>query len=179
VERLEGFAPDRPLPKLFRLTKAGALIDGVFAGETINTPSMLAVADFIDALDWAEEIGGLAGLFSRADANFVALQDWVDRAPWVDNLAADPAQRSNTSVCLQLTDPEFAALDEAEQRNFVKRMVSLLEAEGAAYDIGAHRDAPPGLRIWCGATVESADIDRLTPWLDWAFAAAKAERLAA
>ena len=183
VERLESFTPDRPLPKLFRLTKAGALIDGVFAGETINTPSMLAVADFIDALDWAEQrlgkVNGLPGLVARADANFLALQGWVDRTPWIENLVADPAYRSNTSVCLKLTDPGFAALDELAQRAFVKRMVALLEAEGAAYDIGAHRDAPPGLRVWCGATVETADIERLVPWLEWAFATAKAERQAA
>jgi phosphoserine aminotransferase len=179
VARLESYTPDRPLPKLFRLTKAGRLIDGVFAGETINTPSMLCVADFIDALEWADEVGGLPGLVARADANFLALQSWVDRTPWVENLVTDPAARSNTSVCLTITDPGIAALDEAAQRAFVKRMTGLLEAEGAALDIGGHRDAPPGLRVWCGATVETGDIVALTPWLDWAFAAARAERLAA
>jgi phosphoserine aminotransferase len=179
VARLESYTPDRPLPKLFRLTKAGRLIDGVFAGETINTPSMLCVADFIGALEWADEVGGLPGLVARADANFLALQSWVDRTPWVENLVTDPAARSNTSVCLTITDPGIAALDEAAQRAFVKRMTGLLEAEGAALDIGGHRDAPPGLRVWCGATVETGDIVALTPWLDWAFAAARAERLAA
>ncbi len=179
AERLVSHTPARPLPKVFRLTKAGDLIEGVFKGETINTPSMLCVADWIDALDWAEATGGLPALIGRADANFAALQSWIDRTPWVGNLVAAPAQRSNTSVCLKVTDPGFAALDEAGQRAFVKRIVSLLEAEGVAYDIGGHRDAPPGLRVWCGATVETADIEALTPWLDWAFAAAKAERLAA
>ena len=179
VERLESYTPDRPLPKVFRLTKGGKLIDGIFAGETINTPSMLCVADYIDALDWADEAGGLPGLVARADANFLALQSWVDRTGWVENLVGDPAVRSNTSVCLKITDPAVTSLDDAAQRAFVKRMVSLLEAEGAALDIGAHRDAPPGLRIWCGATVDTADIAALTPWLDWAFAATKANRLAA
>jgi len=179
VARLETFAPDRPLPKIFRLTKSGALIDGVFAGETINTPSMLAVADYVDALDWADDVGGLKGLFARADANFAALQAWVDRTPWIENLVADPAARSNTSVCLKIVDPDIASLDEAAQRAFTKRLVGLIEAEGAGYDINGYRDAPPGLRVWCGATVDAADIEALTPWLDWAFAAAKAERLAA
>jgi phosphoserine aminotransferase len=179
VERLETFTPGRPLPKVFRLTKGGKLIDGVFRGETINTPSMLVVADFIDALNWADQVNGLPGLVARADANFLALQGWVDRTRWVENLAADPAVRSNTSVCLKITDPDIAALDDAAQRAFVKSMVSLLEAEGAAFDIGSHRDAPPGLRIWCGATVDTADIAALTPWLDWAFKVAKAERLVA
>jgi len=179
VERLESHTPDRPLPKIFRLTKGGKLIGGIFAGETINTPSMLCVADFIDALDWAVEVGGLPGLVARADANFLALQGWVDSTGWVENLVADPAARSNTSVCLKITDPAIQALDDAGQRAFVKRMVGLLEAEGAAFDIGAHRDAPPGLRVWCGATVDTADIAALTPWLDWAFATATAERLAA
>ncbi|WP_340109140.1 phosphoserine transaminase [Pikeienuella sp. HZG-20] len=174
VERLESFTPDRPLPKIFRLTKGGALIEGVFRGETINTPSMLAVADYIDALDWAERVGGLPALRARADANFAALQGWVDRTSWIENLVAAPANRSNTSVCLRITDPEVAALDDAAQRAFCKRMVARLEAEEAAYDIGGYRDAPPGLRIWCGATVDTADIEALTPWLDWAFAAEKA-----
>ena len=174
VERLETYVPARPLPKIFRLTKGGKLIEGVFAGETINTPSMLCVADAVDALDWMEGIGGLAATRARADANFAALQAWVDRTPWVENLAADPAARSNTSVCLKIVDPEIAALDEAAQRDFVKKLTKLLEAEGAALDIGGYRDAPPGLRVWCGSTVDTADIEALLPWLDWAFAAAKA-----
>jgi phosphoserine aminotransferase len=179
ARRLTTFRPDRALPKVFRLTKDGALIEGVFRGETINTPSMLCVADWEDALDWAERIGGLPALIARADANFAALQDWVDRAPWVRNLVADPAARSNTSVCLGIADAGVAALDEAAQRAFVKALTGLLEEEGAAFDIAGHRDAPPGLRIWCGATVETADIEALTPWLDWAFARVSAERLAA
>ncbi len=179
VERLESHTPDRPLPKLFRLTRGGKLIEGIFAGDTINTPSMLCVADFIDALDWADEVGGLPGLIARADTNFAALQGWVDRTPWVENLVAEPAARSNTSVCLRIADPAVAALDDAAQKVFVKAMAGLLEAEGAALDIGGHRDAPAGLRIWCGATVETADIEALTPWLDWAFATVKAARLAA
>ncbi len=175
VERLESFVPERPLPKIFRLTKDGRLNEGVFAGETINTPSMLALADWLDALDWAEGIGGLPALQARADANFRVLQAWVDRAPWVENLVPDAGQRSNTSVCLRIGDPAIAALDEAARRGFVKAMVARLEAEGAALDIAGHRDAPPGLRVWCGCTVETADIEALGPWLDWAFAVEKAE----
>jgi len=174
VERLESFAPPRPLPKIFRLTRGGKLIEGVFAGETINTPSMLCVADCLDALEWVEAIGGADATRARADASAAALQAWADRTPWIENLAADPATRSNTSVCLKITDPAFAALDEAGQRDFVKRMTKLVEAERAAYDVAGHRDAPPGLRIWCGPTVETADVEALTPWLDWAFAAARA-----
>ncbi len=173
VDRLQSFVPDRPLPKIFRLTKGGKLIEGIFTGETINTPSMLAVADAVDALDWMEQIGGLPATRARADANFAALQAWVDAAAWVANLVADRAARSNTSVCLSITDPAITALDEAAQRDFVKRMTRLLEAEGAAYDIAGYRDAPPGLRIWCGTTVDTTDIERLTPWLDWAFATVK------
>jgi phosphoserine aminotransferase len=183
VERLRTFRADiqlgRPLPKVFRLTKGGELIEGVFRGETINTPSMLCVADWEDALDWADGIGGLPALCARADANFAALQRWVERTPWVRNLVADPAARSNTSVCLRVADPEIAALDERAQRAFVKALADLLEEEGVAFDIAGHRDAPPGLRIWCGATVETADIEALTPWLDWAFARVRSERLAA
>ncbi len=175
LERLESYAPARPLPKVFRLTKGGKLIDGVFAGETINTPSMLCVADWVDALDWAEGLGGLKALFARSDANCAALQGWIDRTPWAENLVADPAARSNTSVCLRIVDPAVAALDEAGQRAFTKRMTTLLEKDEAAFDIGGYRDAPPGLRIWCGATVDTADVEALLPWLDWAFAAAKAE----
>ncbi len=174
VERLESFTPDRPLPKIFRLTKSAKLIEGIFAGETINTPSMLCVADAIDALDWMEGLGGLEATRARADANFAALQAWVDRTLWVENLAAEPATRSNTSVCLKIVAPSVAALEEAAQRDCVKRMTRLLESEGVAYDIAGYRDAPPGLRVWCGTTVETADVERLTPWLDWAYGAAKA-----
>lgn len=174
VERLETYVPARPLPKIFRLTKGGKLIEGIFAGETINTPSMLAVADAVDALEWMEGIGGLTATRARADANFAALQAWVDRTPWVENLAADPAVRSNTSVCLKIVDPEIAGRDEAAQRDFVKKLTKLLETEEAALDIGGYRDAPPGLRVWCGSTVDTADVEALLPWLDWAFAAAKA-----
>ncbi|HEU0221494.1 MAG TPA: phosphoserine transaminase [Paracoccaceae bacterium] len=175
VERLETYTPDRPLPKIFRMTKGGKLIDGLFLGETINTPSMLCVADALDVLDWMEAIGGLAAVQARADANFAALQGWVDRTGWVTNLVEVPAHRSNTSVCLKIVDPEIAARDEAGQRAFVKSLVAKLEKAGAAYDVNGYRDAPPGLRIWCGATVERADIEVLTAWLDWAYAATRAE----
>jgi phosphoserine aminotransferase len=174
VERLESFTPERPLPKIFRLTKGGKLIEGVFAGETINTPSMLCVADALDALDWMEGIGGLAATRARADASFAALQTWVDRTDWVENLVAVPSARSNTSVCLRIVDPAVADLDETAQRDFVKRMTRLLESEGVAYDVAGYRDAPPGLRVWCGTTVDTADVDALLPWLDWAFAATAA-----
>ncbi|MBB5516098.1 phosphoserine aminotransferase [Rubricella aquisinus] len=175
VERLESYTPDRPLPKIFRLTKGGKLIDGIFTGATINTPSMLAIADAQDALTWIAGQGGAAGTQKRAGANFAALQAWVDRTDWVENLAIDPATRSNTSVCLKVADPEIAAMDDAAQQAFTKKMVKMLDAEGAAYDIGGYRDAPAGLRIWCGATVNTADIEALTPWLDWAFHTAKAD----
>ncbi|MEM7189574.1 MAG: phosphoserine transaminase [Pseudomonadota bacterium] len=178
VERLESFSPDRPLPKVFRLTKGGALIEGVFRGETINTPSMLAVADYEDALDWADSVGGLAGLHERADANFAALQAWVDQTPWIQNLVSDPAARSNTSVCLRISDPSIAGLPDSDQKAFVKRLVSLLEDEGVALDINGYRDAPTGLRIWCGATVETGDVAALGPWLDWAFQTALAAEAA-
>ncbi len=174
VERLETFTPDRPLPKIFRMTKGAKLIEGIFAGETINTPSMLAVADAVDALDWMEGIGGLDATRARADANFAALQAWVDATAWVENLVADPAARSNTSVCLSIVDAGIAALDEAAQRDFVKKLAKLLETEGVAYDIAGYRDAPPGLRIWCGTTVDADDVQALGPWLDWAFDAARA-----
>jgi phosphoserine aminotransferase len=179
VERLESYAPSRPLPKLFRLTKGGELISAVFAGATINTPSMLCVADYEDALDWADEVGGLDGLHARADANFAALQAWVDRTDWIENLVTDPAVRSNTSVCLSIVSPDIAALPEAEQRAFTKSLVGLLESEGVAFDINGYRDAPPGLRIWCGATIDASDIEALGPWLDWAFATLCAQRAAA
>ena len=175
VERLESYVPPRPLPKIFRLTKGGKLIEGIFEGATINTPSMLCVEDYIDALQWAEDLGGLDALHARADANAAALSSWVEKTDWIDHLAGDPATRSNTSLCLKIVDQGFAALDEKEQRAFVKKMEKLLAAEGAAFDIGGYRDAPPGLRIWCGATVETTDIEALGPWLDWAFDGAKGE----
>lgn len=172
VERLENQPAPRPLPKIFRLTKpspadagGGKLIDGIFRGETINTPSMLCVADWLFALDWAENSGGLDALIARANANAAALQRWVGSAGWIENLVADPAIRSNTSVCLQFADRSNAQANAARQ----KAMTKLLEAQGAAFDVGAYRDAPPGLRIWCGATVDSADIEALGPWLDWAW----------
>jgi len=175
VERLESQPAPRPLPKIFRLTKpapaqaGGKLIDGIFKGETINTPSMLAVEDWIVALDWAEGAGGLPALIARADANTATLDGWVQRTDWIEHLAADPATRSNTSVCLQFADRSDAAANAARQ----KAIVQLLEEEQAAFDIGAYRDAPAGLRIWCGATVDSADIEVLGPWLDWAFEQSK------
>ena len=167
VERLEQAQANRPLPKIFRLTKGGALIEGVFKGETINTPSMLAVEDWLVALDWAERIGGLDALVARADANAAALDRWVSQANWIEHLATDPAIRSNTSVCLQFAERSDEDANKARQKAIVK----LLEAEDAAYDVGAYRDAPPGLRIWCGATVNTADIEALRPWLDWAWEA--------
>ena len=165
VERLESEPTPRPLPKIFRLTKSGRLIDGIFKGETINTPSMLAVEDWLAALDWAEGVGGLPGLTARADANAAALDRWVQRADWIEHLVPDQSIRSNTSVCLQFADRSNIEANGARQKAIVK----LLEAEQAAFDIGAYRDAPPGLRIWCGATVDTADIQTLGPWLDWAF----------
>ena len=167
VERLEEARTGRPLPKIFRLTKGGALIEGVFKGETINTPSMLAVEDWLVALNWAERIGGLDALVARADANAAALDRWVAQSDWIEHLAGDPAIRSNTSVCLQFADRSDEEANTARQKAIVK----LLDAEDAAYDIGAYRDAPPGIRIWCGATVDTADIEKLGPWLDWAWEA--------
>ena len=169
VERLETHTPSWPIPKVFRLTAKGALTEGVFKGETINTPSMLAVEDYIHSLEWALSLGGLSGLIQRADANAAALDAIVAERDWLDHLAADPASRSNTSVCLK-----FNGLDEEQAAAIEKKMVSILEAEDAAYDLGSYRDAPAGLRIWCGATVETADIQALGPWLDFAFASAKA-----
>ena len=174
VERLESYKPAWPLPKIFRLTKGAKLNAGIFEGETINTPSMLAVEDYLDTLQWAKSAGGLDALVARADANAKALWGWMARTPWVENLARDPATRSNTSVCLKIADPAIANLPAEAQWAFVKDLVALLEKEGVAYDIATHRDAPPGLRIWCGATVETADIEVLTEWLDWAFAKTKA-----
>jgi phosphoserine aminotransferase len=169
VERLESEPSSRPLPKIFRLTKAGKLIEGVFRGETINTPSMLCVEDWLFALDWAERAGGLKGLIARADANAAALDRWVRGADWIEHLAADPAIRSNTSVCLQFTDRS----DDDRNRARQKAIGQLLEHEDAAYDTTAYRDAPPGLRIWCGATVDTSDIEALGPWLDWAWEATR------
>ena len=174
VERLETYAPAWPMPKIFRLTNNGKLIKGIFEGDTINTPSMLCVEDYIDALQWAKSIGGLAGLIGRADANLKVFADWVAKTPWVDFLAKNEAIRSNTSVCLKIVDPAITALSAEAQAAFVKQLPALLEKEKIAYDIDGYRDAPPGLRVWCGATVEASDIAALTQWLDWAFASAKA-----
>jgi phosphoserine aminotransferase len=173
VARLESYTPPWPIPKIFRMTKGGKLIEGIFAGETINTPSMLCVEDYIDALEWAKATGGLAALHARADANARVIADWVARTPWIDFLAADPALRSNTSVCLKVVDPAVTRLAADAQAAFVKGIAAALEREGVAYDIDAYRDAPPGLRIWCGSTVEANDVKALTPWLDWAYAKAK------
>ncbi|MBS7540140.1 phosphoserine transaminase [Ancylobacter lacus] len=174
VERLQSYVPAWPLPKIFRLTSGGKLIEGIFQGETINTPSMLCVEDYIDALEWAQSLGGLKGLVGRSNANFKVLADWVEATGWVDFLARDPANRSNTSVCLVVADPEVKALPAEAQEAFAKALAAALEKAGVAYDIGAYRDAPAGLRIWAGATVEAADLQALTPWLDWAYAEAKA-----
>jgi phosphoserine aminotransferase len=174
VARLESYVPAWPLPKIFRMTKAGKLNEGIFEGETINTPSMLCVEDYLDALRWARAEGGLAGLVARADRNFAALAAWVAATPWVDFLAEAPATRSNTSVCLKIVDPAVAALDPKGQEAFAKALAARLDKEAVAFDIGAYRDAPPGLRIWTGSTVETADVEALTPWLDWAFAEERA-----
>ncbi|MEP9397834.1 phosphoserine transaminase [Mesorhizobium sp. KR2-14] len=174
VERLETYKPTWPLPKIFRLTKGGKLIEGIFKGETINTPSMLAVEDYLDALNWAKSIGGLDALVARADRNFAVLDAFVEKTPWLANLASDQATRSNTSVCLTIADPEVTALDAEAQAAFAKGIVTALDKEGVAYDIGAYRDAPSGLRIWTGATVETSDLEALTHWLDWAFTNQKA-----
>ncbi|GLK82134.1 phosphoserine transaminase [Ancylobacter defluvii] len=174
VERLETYVPAWPLPKIFRMTKGGKLIDGIFEGETINTPSMLCVEDYLDALGWAKALGGGKGLRARSDANFKVLADWVAKTPWVDFLAKDAATRSNTSVCLVVADPDVTALAPDAQAAFAKAIAGALEKAKVAYDIGAYRDAPAGLRIWAGATVEASDLDALTPWLDWAYAEAKA-----
>lgn len=177
IERLETYKPDRPLPKIFRLTKKGKLDAALFEGATINTPSMLAVEDCLDALKWVESIGGLQATIKRAQDNAGALAAWVAQTPWVDFLAARPETRSLTSVCLAITDPQVAGLPAEDQQAFIKAFVKRLEKEGAAYDIAAYRDAPPGLRIWCGSTVETADVAALTPWLDWAYAETIAQDL--
>jgi phosphoserine aminotransferase len=169
AERLENFTPPHPLPKIFRLTKKGKLIEGIFRGDTINTPSMLCVEDALDALKWAESIGGVAALRARADANLATISEWVEKTPWVDFLAKRQAIRSNTSICLRIVDSWFQSLDQVEQAAAAKSVAARLEEEGVAFDVGAYRDAPPGLRIWGGATVESEDLEALLPWLDWAY----------
>ncbi len=175
VERLESYKPAWPLPKIFRMTKGGKLIEGIFTGETINTPSMLCVEDYLDALNWAQSIGGLQGLMARANNNFAVLNDFVEKSDWLANLAVVPETRSNTSVCLSIKDAQVAALPADAQAAFAKAIVALLEKEGVAFDIGAYRDAPSGLRIWTGATVEASDLQALLPWLDWAFQTQKAQ----
>ena len=177
VERLESYVPAWPLPKIFRMTKGGKLIEGIFAGETINTPSMLCVEDYLDALHWAKEQGGLDGLVARSDRNAQTLLDWVDRTPWIGNLAWDRKTASNTSVCLVVTDPAVVRKGRDAVAAVAKGIATALENEGVAFDIGAYRDAPAGLRVWCGATVETSDIAALLPWLDWAYAGEKAKLL--
>ncbi len=174
VARLESYTPPWPLPKIFRMTKGGKLIEGLFEGETINTPSMLCVEDALDSLAWARSVGGLAGLVARADRNAAAIARWVDATPWVAHLAGRPEIRSTTSVCLAIVDPWFQGLDPKARAETAKRLAGLLEAEGVGYDLAAYRDAPPGLRIWAGATVETADLEALFPWLDWAYAEIRA-----
>jgi len=179
VARLESYKPPWPMPKIFRMTKGGKLNEGIFVGETINTPSMLCVEDYLDTLQWAKSIGGLKALQARADANAKTIADWVARTPWIDFLTRDPALRSNTSVCLKVVDPAVSRLAVDAQAEFVKGVAATLEKEGVAFDINAYRDAPPGLRIWCGSTVERSDVEALTLWLDWAYAKAKAALAAA
>jgi phosphoserine aminotransferase len=174
VQRLESHTPPWPLPKIFRLTKGGKLAEGPFRGETINTPSMLCVEDYLDTLAWAKSLGGLPALIARVNGNAGVLADWVARTPWIDYVAKDEANRSTTSVCLSIVDDWFTGLSDSDGNKVAKQLVALLEEEGAALDIGGHRDAPTGLRIWCGATVEQADLEDLMPWLDWAFGEVKA-----
>src|SRR6202050_4308349 len=173
VARLESYTPPWPVPKIFRMTKGGKLIESIFVGETINTPSMLCVEDYLDAIEWAKSIGGLSAIRARAGANTRALADWKAKTPWIDFLAKDPAIRSNTSVCMKVVDPAITSLTADAQSDFTKRLVALVEKEGAGYDFAHYRDAPPGLRIWCGATVEAKDVALLTQWIDWAFAEMK------
>jgi phosphoserine aminotransferase len=174
VERLETYKPAWPLPKIFRMTKGGKLNAGIFEGETINTPSMLCVEDYLDALSWGKSIGGLKALMARADANTKVLADWKAKTPWIDFLARDPSLRSNTSVCLKVVDPAITSLSADAQSDFAKKLVALVEKENAGFDFAHYRDAPAGLRIWCGATVEARDVELLTQWIDWAFAETKA-----
>jgi phosphoserine aminotransferase len=173
VARLEGYTPPWPLPKIFRITKGGKLMEGVFQGETVNTPSMLCVEDYLDTLEWAKSVGGLKALRARADANAKVIADWVEHTPWIEFLARDPRLRSNTSVCLKIVDPAVIRLAAEAQAVFVKGIAAVLDKEGIAYDIDSYRDAPLVLRIWCGSTVEKSDLEALTPWLDWAYATAK------
>ncbi len=175
AERLQTHTPTWPMPKIFRMAKGGKLIEGIFSGETINTPSMIAVEDQIDALKWSEQIGGLPALVARTQANLEELEDWVERTPWVDFLAGDATVRSSTSICLTVVADWFTALSDDAKAAAAKKIVSLLDKEGVAYDIGAYRDAPAGLRIWGGATVEASDVAALCPWLDWAYATVAAE----
>lgn len=175
IARLESYTPDRPVPKIFRLTKKGKVDLEIFEGSTINTPSLLATEDYIDALKWAESVGGLAGLQARADANTKVLADWAAKTPWIDFLAHDPATRSNTSVCLKVVDPRVTSLAEDAQAEFAKKLSSLLEKEGVAFDAASYRSAPPGLRIWCGGTIDASDVAALCPWIEWAFATLVAE----
>ena len=179
IARLESYTPPWPLPKIFRMTKGGKLNEAIFRGETINTPSMLCVEDYLDTLEWAKSIGGLRALHARADANAKVIADWAARTPWIDFLTRDPAVRSNTSVCLRVVDPAVGRLSAEAQAAFTKGIAATLENEAVAYDINAYRDAPAGLRIWCGSTVESSDVAALTLWLDWAYAKAKAALAAA
>jgi phosphoserine aminotransferase len=174
IQRLESHKPTWPLPKIFRITKKGKVNEAFFQGETINTPSMLCVEDAIDAMKWVKSIGGCKGMIERTNANFNTLKAWVEKTPWIEFLAKDPATVSTTSVCLSFTDPEFLKLNEEGRAEFAKQVVSLLEKEGAALDAAAYRDAPPGLRVWAGGTVEKSNIEALLPWLEWAFATAKA-----
>ena len=169
INRLENYTPDRPLPKVFRLVKNGKLINGIFTGETINTPSMLCVADALDSLKWIQEIGGVNVTVERANSNFKTLQSWLDKQDWIENYAKFKTDRSNTSVCLKIVSKAFLGLSPEHQRQFINQLVTLLETEEVAYDVGGHREAPPGLRIWCGATVENKDLSDLLPWLKWSF----------
>lgn len=175
VARLESYTPSWPLPKLFRMTKGGKLNEGIFVGETINTPSMLCVEDYLDGLKWAQSIGGLKGLMARADANFKTLADWAERTPWIDFFAVDPATRSNTSICLKIVDPAVSGLDMAGQEAIVRAVAGRLDKEGVAFDLAFHRDAPPHFRIWSGTTIEASDLAILTEWLDWAYEREMAE----
>jgi phosphoserine aminotransferase len=174
VKRLEGYTPERPLPKIFQMTKGGKLIGGIFEGETINTPSMLAVEDALDGLKWAESVGGLAGLISRSEANLKAIDEWVAKSNWAGFLAEDQAIRSSTSICLKIVDPAYTALSAEDQAKHAKTLTSMLDKEGVAFDIASYRDAPAGIRIWGGATVETSDVQALLPWLDWAYGEVKA-----
>jgi phosphoserine aminotransferase len=178
VERLESYTPQWPLPKIFRLVQGGKLNAAIFEGETINTPSMLCVEDYVVALEWAKGLGGIAATIARSDRNASIIARWVERTPWIEHLASNPANRSNTSVCLKLSGAATAGLSDEACAAIPKRIAKLLEAESVAYDIGSYRDAPAGLRIWCGATVEAGDVEALLPWLDWAYAEASIAKAA-